>query len=137
MRLLAFTLLIGGSVLLAACSRPPSASPDAGFRFPEGDPVAGRAVFERARCATCHGVAGHTFPAPIAQPEAIRFTQETAAKSVDDLAQSIINPSHSISGGPTGVAEGGERSRMGDFSQSLSIKDVADLVAFLKTIEGL
>jgi hypothetical protein len=35
------------------------------------------------------------------------------------------------------VAEGGELSRMGDFSQSLSVQDVADLVAFLKTIEGM
>ncbi|HEY7863835.1 MAG TPA: hypothetical protein VIE39_09250, partial [Thermoanaerobaculia bacterium] len=65
-------------------------------------------------------MAGHAFPAPIADPEAIRFTQETAAKSTDELAQSIVNPSHHLSGGASGVAEGGELSRMGDFSESLS-----------------
>jgi mono/diheme cytochrome c family protein len=125
------------AVLAAGCGAPaPEAARSGGFHFPEGDAARGRAVFERARCGTCHGVAGHAFPAPIANPEAIRFTQETAAKSADELAQSIVSPSHQISGGASGVAEGGELSRMGDFSESLSVRDVADLVAFLKTIEG-
>ncbi|HEY7369845.1 MAG TPA: cytochrome c [Thermoanaerobaculia bacterium] len=108
-----------------------------GFQFPAGDVMAGRETFQRVRCTTCHSVAGQGFPAPLAQAEAMRLTQETAKKTVDELAQSIVSPSHSISGDASGVAEGGELSRMGDFSQSLSVQDVADLVAFLKTIEGM
>jgi mono/diheme cytochrome c family protein len=130
-------LLAVGGALASACGRPQTPTVPTGFQFPAGDPAAGRETFERARCTTCHGVAGHSFPAPVAQPEAIRFTKDTAAKSADELAQSIVNPSHAISGGASGVAEGGELSRMGDFSQSLSVRDVANLVAFLKTIEGL
>ncbi|HEY7573911.1 MAG TPA: cytochrome c [Thermoanaerobaculia bacterium] len=132
-------LLVAVFGAAVACGRQPASSVPVpqGFQFPAGDAMAGRETFQRVRCTTCHSVAGQGFPAPLAQAEAMRLTQETAKKTVDELAQSIVSPSHSISGDASGVAEGGELSRMGDFSQSLSVQDVADLVAFLKTIEGM
>lgn len=127
--------VIAGVVLLVACSRKPVET-RAGLRLPAGDAAAGKAVFERTRCYTCHEVAGHAFPSPSLSPAAVRLTEEQARKNAEELAQAIISPSHTVSGTASGVAEGGELSKMGDLSQALTIRDVADLVAFLQSVEG-
>jgi cytochrome c551/c552 len=127
--------VIAGVVLLLGCSRKPVET-GAGLRLPAGDAAAGKAVFEKTRCYTCHEVAGHAFPAPSLGPAAVRLTQEQAKKNAEELAQSIISPSHTVSGSAGSVAEGGELSKMGDLSQALTIRDVADLVAFLQSVEG-
>jgi L-cysteine S-thiosulfotransferase len=124
-----------GIVLLGGCSRKPVET-EKGLRLPAGDPQAGRAVFEKTRCYTCHEISGQSFPAP-SLDRPVRFTQEQAKKPAEELAQSIVSPSHTISGFPSAVAEGGELSKMGDFNRVLTVQDVADLVAFIQSIQGL
>lgn len=34
------------------------------FTMPEGDPVKGRAVFDKFSCSSCHEVRGEKFPVP-------------------------------------------------------------------------
>jgi mono/diheme cytochrome c family protein len=129
------TGVVAGIVLLGGCSRKPVET-EKGLLLPAGDPQAGRAVFEKARCYTCHEVSGQSFPAP-SLDRPVRLTQEQAGKPVGELAQSIVSPSHTISGFPSGVAEGGELSKMGDLNRVLTVQDVADLVAFIESIQGL
>jgi mono/diheme cytochrome c family protein len=124
-----------GLLFLYGCSRKPADVP-AGLSLPSGDAQAGRVVFEKTRCYSCHEVAGQSFPKPSLE-SSVRLTQEHAAKPAEEIARSIIHPSHTISGFPSAVAEGGERSKMGDLNRVLSVQDVADLVAFVRTIQGL
>jgi mono/diheme cytochrome c family protein len=128
-----FIGFVAGAVLIGGCSRKPVET-EKGLRLPAGDAVAGRAVFEKTRCYSCHEVSGQIFPAPSLE-RPVRLTQEQASKPVEELAQSIVSPSHTISGFPSSVAEGGELSKMGDFNRVLTVQDVADLVAFIKTIQ--
>jgi hypothetical protein len=51
-----------------------------------------------------------------------------------ELVTSIINPSHRISARYERAAvKSGSLSRMGDFSEGMSVRDLADLVAYLQS----
>jgi cytochrome c553 len=132
----AHAMLIALSGMLLSCSRAES-SRGATVQLPQGTAKAGRAVFEKARCFTCHEVADENFPHPVLDPPAPRMTATVAAQPPDEIADSIVAPSHKISGSYTGVAEGGELSKMGDMAGSLTVQDVADLVAYIRSIRGM
>lgn len=129
------TWLLGVLLLaLPACDAGRKGS--AGFRLPDGDPERGRAVFVANRCHGCHVVAGEDLPAPVAEP-AVPVTlggRVPAAVTDGELVTSIINPSHRLAGWvkPASVRSG-TLSRMGDFNESLSVRDLVDLVAFLQS----
>jgi hypothetical protein len=55
----------------------------------------------------------------------------TEAKLVAD----IITPSHAISGEPSRTMAGGV-SRMGDFTDVLTVRQLVDLVAYLQSLYG-
>jgi mono/diheme cytochrome c family protein len=122
------------SGLCLACDAGPKGS--SGFRLPEGDPGRGRAVFVASRCHACHEVAGEHFPAPVAEPQVpVRLGGPVQAVISDgQLVTSIIHPSHRVSARyePAAVRSG-SLSRMGDFTESLSVRDLTDLVAYLHT----
>jgi sulfur-oxidizing protein SoxX len=126
-----------GSVVVAAlslgCGEGRKAA--SGFHLPDGDPVKGKAVFADQKCHSCHRVDGVDFPAPVADPPlAVRLGgQVYQVKTDGELASAILDPSHRISVYPPEGMTSGKLSRMGDFSESVTGRDVIDLVAFLQS----
>lgn len=105
-----------------------------GFYLPEGDPVEGKEAARVMQCFVCHEFAGSNFPAPHAQPPvpvAIGPTQ--AAQPREKLAESIIAPSHRVPDGLEG-ASSGNLSRMGDYSHAMTVRQLVDIVAYIKTL---
>ena len=121
------------AVGLAGCGTGRKGS--AGFRLPDGDPVKGRAVFVAYRCYACHRVAGETLPLPVADPPVpLRLGgQVTTSRTDGELVSSIIFPSHRILGGPSSAVQAGSLSRMGDFTETMTVRELIDLVAFLQS----
>jgi hypothetical protein len=107
-----------------------------GFRLPDGDPHRGEAVFVALKCNECHRVAGVHLPPPVADPPVpVELGGETFhARTDGELVAGIVHPSHSLAGGHRRqeVASGG-LSRMGDFSESMTVRDLIDVVAFLQS----
>ena len=70
MRFAAVTLLSTILALNAGCRQEVPASPPPAPRagLPEGDPVAGKAVFMEMRCWSCHEIPGGDMPKPVASP---------------------------------------------------------------------
>jgi L-cysteine S-thiosulfotransferase len=130
--------LTTGVVLLAAaaaaCVTTPRSS--AGFRLPEGDVQKGRVVFSELRCNACHQVAGAGLVAPTADPPvAVTLGGVVDAYRTDgELVTAIINPSHRVPREyAAAVVRSGTLSRMGDFSEAMTVRQLADLVAFLQS----
>jgi hypothetical protein len=90
------------------------------------------------KCYTCHRVRGHDeFPAPTVEPSVPIALGGRFARVPGDgeLVTSIIHPSHKISSRYAhAMVTAGASSRMGDFSESLSVRELIDLVAFLHTV---
>jgi mono/diheme cytochrome c family protein len=133
---LALAALVGALLLLLlGCDRGPKSS--AGFRLPNGDPKRGEAVFVQMKCFTCHKVDGvTTLPAPTASP-AVPVDlggRVPYAKTDGELVTSIINPSHKIA--PALRSEqvmSGDQSRMPDYGDLMTVRQMIDLVAFLQS----
>jgi hypothetical protein len=124
--------LLAASV--AACVTGPRSS--SGFRLPAGDAARGRAVFVEMRCHTCHEVAGTELPKPVAEPAVpVRLGGVVPAYRTDgELVTAIINPSHRITGGEDErLVTSGKLSRMGDFSEAMTVRQLVDVVAFLQS----
>lgn len=126
------------AILATACQGPT-------MYLPDGDPAAGKVVFEQSQCYGCHLVEGASFP----EPTAITPTFVTLGKTGRQLTrpyliESIIAPSHSFATPqpPEGEVAGdrnirsGQRSRMTDYSDQLTVKELFDLVAYLEDLQG-
>jgi mono/diheme cytochrome c family protein len=102
--------------------------------LPAGDPVRGREAFIALRCHACHRVQAATLPPPVASPPVpITLGAAPSAYTNERLVTAIIAPSHSIARPEYGesVAEGG-LSRMGDFTSVMTVRQLVDIVAFLR-----
>jgi hypothetical protein len=75
-------------------------------------------------------------PRPVAEPAVpVRLGGVVPAYRTDgDLVTAIINPSHRITGrrDEAAVTSGG-LSRMGDFSETMTVRQLVDVVAFLQS----
>lgn len=105
--------------------------------LPKGDPAVGRATFLQFKCNTCHMVSGPQakgMALPVTTAPAPLLNADVAKQAPGQLVTSIIAPSHAIS---KIVSEEtpGELSPMGDFSQTMTVRQLIDLVAFLRTVE--
>jgi hypothetical protein len=127
-----------GAALLAACVAACATGPrsSSGFRLPEGDAARGRAAFVEMRCHACHEVAGTDLPRPVVEPPVpVRLGGVVPGYRTDgDLVTAIINPSHRIAGGRDNpLVATGKRSRMGDFGEVMTVRQLVDVVAFLQS----
>ncbi|HYB74940.1 MAG TPA: c-type cytochrome [Candidatus Sulfotelmatobacter sp.] len=108
------------------------------FAIPPGNVQAGRAAFVKFECFKCHAVRGEHFPA----------VSKTATDVGPDLtgmgggmhppeyfAQSIIDPNAVILDEPGYTGPDG-RSRMPDYSESMSVRELIDVVAYLESLKG-
>ena len=132
MRTLAVGMIAG--LFLTACTPGPRSA--AGFRLPEGDAERGRAAFVDLRCHACHRVEGVSMPEPVAAPPVPVVLGGTVyqARTDGELVTAIVHPSHRVvPRDPAELVRSGRLSRMGDFSDCMSVRQLIDLVAFLQS----
>ena len=107
----------------------------AGLRLPEGDPHRGREVFVEMSCHSCHRVFATDLPTPVADPPVpVIGGGVTWIPTDGQLVSSIINPNHRITRARAQqqVTVKGV-SRMGSYNELMTVEDLVDLVAFLRT----
>jgi sulfur-oxidizing protein SoxX len=121
--------------IIAACAQ--GVKSPAGFRLPDGNPERGRAVFIALKCAGCHQVKDVDLPATSAEmTRPVVLGGETIYERTDgELVTSIINPSHRLAFGypADAVTTDGRHSKMKDYSDTMTVRELVDLVAFLHT----
>jgi len=140
MSLPTFAVVIAGLAFGVAGVRAGQAGsrPAADLRL-EGDAAKGRKAFEEFRCHACHRVAGVDLPAPVAQPPVpvVLGSKEQRARTDAELLIAIVHPSHDIiPPGSAGETRSGGLSRMGDFSEDMTVRQLIDLVAFIQSRYG-
>jgi hypothetical protein len=132
---LAFTLTILG---LAASGETRNSVP-AGWSFtlPAGDPVAGGFAFAKMGCPSCHRVAGRTFRQMGAEGIAPEFDAARARLPREYLAESILDPPKVIADGEDRYrARDGGSSRMRDYAEVMTLRELLDVVAYLGSVRG-
>jgi L-cysteine S-thiosulfotransferase len=109
------------------------------IELPAGKATAGRQAFEDLKCHLCHRVAGETrFPAPTSAARGPDLGDEAVRlQTPSEVAAAIVSPSHSMSVRTNQAVK--ERLRtedaspMGDFSSRLTVRQLADLLAYLRS----
>ena len=107
--------------------------------LPKGDVQAGRQAFQDLKCHVCHRVSGERgFAAPFAELRGPDLTALLQLQETSDIAAAIIAPSHSMSI-RTSEAVKAQLSRlgaspMGDFSRVMTVRQLADLLAYLRSV---
>jgi hypothetical protein len=120
-------------VLMAAGCQGKSPAPQAVFQpkfnfVTTGDAGAGRQAFSDLKCGTCHVVIGdESFQHPILEGPELGSAQ--SALSANEIADSIVAPSHVVSTNPK---QDKSISPMGDYSNVMTVRQLVDLVAFVK-----
>ncbi|HSF04654.1 MAG TPA: c-type cytochrome [Methylomirabilota bacterium] len=108
------------------------------FVLPPGTASAGEQVFVRMECYSCHTVAGKRFGDPTQKPGGIGpdLTAAHARLPREYLAESIVNFDRYLAHGKFIARYMGQdgTSRMGDYNDLLTVRDLLDLVEFLKGI---
>lgn len=105
--------------------------------LPQGEARAGRLVFLELQCNACHPVAGkraERIKWPVSANQAPLLDRKAMDIDPGKLVSSIIAPSHVVSAAVAEQSEG-KLSPMGDFNRALTVKKLADLVAFLRTLD--
>jgi mono/diheme cytochrome c family protein len=107
--------------------------------LPKGDPAAGRQAFQDLKCHVCHQVAGEKdFAAPIADLKGPDLNAMLQLQTASDIAGAIIAPSHSLSVRTSEAVKAQMwrqgLSPMGDFSRALTVRQLADLLAYFRTL---
>lgn len=111
--------------------------PEDRFELPDGNSTTGRAVFVKMSCYSCHAVQGDTHPEPVAQPTVpVVLGPEYAKWSNERLALSIVDPSHNV---PKEFRYSpdirlGTLSRMGNYRDVMTVQELVDIVAYLRSL---
>jgi len=128
-------LLASGAMLCLACAPSTVETPDyraTMLMLPEGQPEAGREAFVSLGCTSCHTVAwDEDLPAPVTPSPGPELGLDVAKLGPGGLASSVVAPSHQIADryrSPTG----GDISRMTDYSGVMTVRQLADIVAYLE-----
>jgi len=104
------------------------------FTLPPGDPRAGREVFIRMECYACHRVAGESFSGGTKeQKPGPELSGMGGMHPTEYLAEAIMNPNAVIITGPGYTGPDG-LSTMPDYSELLTLRQLLDLVAYLKSL---
>jgi hypothetical protein len=107
------------------------------FSLPSGNPQAGRAVFAKLECYRCHAIKSESFPQSSSQesPSGPELTGMGSHHPAEYLAESILNPQTVVVLGP-GYTDAAGLSIMPDYRDSLTVAELIDLVAYLKSLGG-
>lgn len=109
---------------------------DSSIALPHGEVELGKAAFRSLQCHSCHAVSGHDFPSPSVNPPVwVVLGTEDHAPDRRELVDSIIRPSHKIYPGvDRTLVQTNGISRMPDFSDVQTVRQLSNLVAFLDTL---
>ena len=104
--------------------------------LPKGDVQAGRRAFQDLKCDTCHAVTGEKgLRQPVAELKGPDLGPTLRRQTAGDIAGAIIAPSHSVSVRSSSTVKKRlteeDRSPMADFSQVMTVRQLADLLAYL------
>jgi mono/diheme cytochrome c family protein len=105
------------------------------FSLPAGDPQKGKKVFADLECYACHPMPGQGFPAPSADKAGPPLAGMGEEHPTAYFAESIVNPNAVLIDGPGYLGPDG-RSRMPSFNDNLTVEQLVDLVAYLKSLKG-
>jgi mono/diheme cytochrome c family protein len=105
------------------------------FSLPAGDPQKGKKVFADLECYACHPMPGQGFPAPTADKPGPPLAGMGEEHPAAYFAESIVNPNAVLIDGP-GYLDADGRSRMPNFNDNLTVEQLVDLVAYLKSLKG-
>lgn len=105
------------------------------FLVPAGDPARGREVFVTLECFACHAVSGEEFPktSKRGSEPGPDLTGMGGHHPAEYFAESIVNPNRVIvqAQGYTG-SDG--LSKMPDYGDSMTVRQLVDVVAYLKSL---
>ncbi len=105
--------------------------------LPEGDAARGREAFISLKCNSCHAVAGDKeLATPTAQKPGPVFGVRQSRYKPNFIADSIIFPSHAIQRDTDGRNLDDQLSRMGDFSDTITVRQLADVVVYLRSLDN-
>ncbi|HXF75430.1 MAG TPA: copper-binding protein [Methylomirabilota bacterium] len=102
------------------------------FTMPKGDPVKGRAVYDKFSCYSCHEIRGEKFP-PLDKNQAVgpELSQMGPLHPLEYFTESIVNPSAVGAKkyrGPDG------KSKMPSFNEDMTVQELIDLSAYLASL---
>lgn len=126
-------LSIPAGILLG--NRDDNMEPARAFFLQKGNAEAGKKAFADLKCFACHQVQGaKEFPAPPAAKPGPVLSKKQAGYAAGWIANSIVSPSHTIALNSEGTAEGSDLSRMGDFTDTMTVRQMMDLVAYIQSL---
>jgi mono/diheme cytochrome c family protein/uncharacterized protein involved in high-affinity Fe2+ transport len=107
------------------------------FRFPDGDPAVGRAVFAKLECYQCHTIRGEAFPQTATSTGNVgpELTGMGGHHPGEYFAESILNPNAVIVTGP-GYTDGDGLSVMPDYRGTMTVAEFIDLLAYLQSLKS-
>jgi mono/diheme cytochrome c family protein len=107
------------------------------FTLPEGEAERGRRVFADLECHKCHAVAGESFPPAGVDPQDAgpELTGMGPYHPAEYFAESVLSPNAVIVKG-RGYAGPDGRSIMPAYADSLSVTQLVDLVAYLRSLRA-
>lgn len=105
------------------------------FKVPEGDPEMGKDVFAQMKCWQCHLVAGESFGAPQPGKVGPELTNIGGIQTAQYLMESVVNPSAVVVPGE-GYSSPDGQSKMPEFHDTMTLRQLVDLVAYLQTLKG-
>lgn len=102
------------------------------FTMPKGDPVKGRAVFDKFSCYSCHEVRGEKFP-PLDKGQEVgpELSQMGPMHPLEYFTESIVNP------GAVGAKKYRGRdgtSKMPSFNEDMTVQELIDISAYLASL---
>jgi mono/diheme cytochrome c family protein len=105
------------------------------FLMPPGNPDEGRKVFVAMECFACHQVKGEDFPRASRTPQGTGpdLTGMGSHHPAEYFAESILSPNRVVVEGP-GYAGPDGLSKMPDYADSMTVKQLVDVVAYLKSL---
>src|SRR5262249_51719149 len=107
------------------------------FSLPAGDAARGRQLFVDLECYKCHAIQGQSFPASGGDARNVgpELTGMGNHHPAEYFAESILSPNAVLVDGPGFIGPDG-KSVMPTYAESLSVTQLVDLVAFLKSLTG-
>jgi mono/diheme cytochrome c family protein len=101
--------------------------------MPEGQPAAGRQAFADLGCPACHAVSWETgWPEPAPAVRGPDLGRKLSVGTTGALASSIIAPSHVVPSEYRKPQTGG-KSPMTDFTRTMTVRQLIDIVAYLRS----
>jgi mono/diheme cytochrome c family protein len=104
------------------------------FTLPEGDPTRGREVFMKFECYSCHQVVGEMFPEPGGEAVGPELSQMAPLHPLEYFASAVMNPGAVIREERSRAED--SRSKMPSFNDVMTVEELIDLAAFLKSLGG-